>query len=342
MSDLPGDLARSWNGPPPDVPSHLIPIDLPKFTYPTDYAKMFNQDPMLMITVAITTDSTIVQLHNMGPYLFYCKGIYPSSISKLIFSPKFPFEIKSFLYFYFNSIIHEFNSLSDSIYYCLSRIAFPPNLSQVNTILEIFSAVYLTANPNFDYDIPALTSLLAALLLQSGYNIPSKKFPKSKYLELTHINKIPRAYRERVFNDLEKRPFPVFFTFTHFNNPPEYEKKGMLKKMGGLFKTKKDRCFAIEGFVLKYYNDNTMIDQIGELDIPGTISSYQPAQKKEPEHLLIRKSDGGSLGYKISKEGIRKKSNHSDYIAYADKDDILTWANNLNLIAFWKIVYDLI
>lgn len=342
MSEFPGDLGRSWNGTPPEVPNYLIPTDLPNFSYPNDYAAKFNADPLTMLIEAIKTDSNNAHLQNLGPYLFYCKGIYPSTVSKLIFSPQFPFDLKSFLYFYFNSIIHDFTSLSDSVYYCFSRIAFPDNKDEIQLILDMFSGIYLTCNPSFEYDIPTLSNLLKALLIQSGFNVPGKKFPKSKYLELTNNNKIPRPFRERVFDDLENRPFPVFFTFTNFNKPPEYEKRGMLKKIGGLFKTKKDRCFAIDGFVLKYYNDNTMKGLIGELDIPGTISSYEPAQKKEPEHLLIRKKDGGSLGYKISKEGVRKKSNHSDYIAYSDQTDITSWANNLNLIAFWKLVYDLI
>lgn len=342
MDDLAGDLYKSWNGAVPDVPEIFIPLDLPKFNYPNDYANNFNKDPFGMLTIAMATDSNIVHLANLGPYLFYCKGIYPSTMSKLIFGQQFPFESRSFLYFYFSSINHEYMKLSDSIYYCLSRIAFPDNKEKLQLIIDIFASVFKTCNPTLEFDLPTLSGLIKAIIIQSGMAVPSKKYPKSKFMEITDKLNIKKEYRERIFNDVDKRPVPVFFTFTHFNSPPEYEKKGMLKKIGGLFKTKKDRCFAIEGFVLKYYHDNTMKDQIGELDIPGTVSSYQPAQKKDPEHLLIRKIGGGSLGYKISKEGIRKKSNHSDYVAYSDRADITSWANNLNLIAFWQAVYELI
>ena len=144
-----------------------------------------------------------------------------------------------------------------------------------------------------------------------------------------------------LYEDMSNKPIPLFFTFSNFSKSPEYSKRGMLKKTGGFFKTKKERLFVIQDFLLKYYHDKSMKEQIGELEISGTVSSVEPKTKKDSEHLLIKNLHGGSIGFKISKDGVRKKSNHNEYTAYADDiNDLHCWKSTLNLVAFWKDVHD--
>ncbi|EAY20426.1 hypothetical protein TVAG_110380 [Trichomonas vaginalis G3] len=340
MSESSEAEIQSWNGGVPEVEEELIPIDIPKFKHLKGFASNFNKNPLEMVKKSIEVNNNLDDASALGPFLFYNEGVSPIAMTKLVFGPDFPFDVRTFLFYFFSSISHEYTILSKSTYYCLSRIAFPDNPQQIQIIFDCFASAYCTCNPEYNYDLASVIAMAKTLLIASGYNIPNGKLPLPRFLDLCKYSNIPDNHKMKLYDEINKKPIPIFFTFTHFSSPPEYEKKGMLKKIGGLFKTKKDRCFAIDGFVLKYYNNNTMRDLIGELDIPGTISSFIPATKKEPDYLLIRRKDGGSLGYKISKEGVRKKSNHDDYIAYAEKEDILSWANTLNLISFWQLFID--
>lgn len=330
----------SWNGSVQPVDNWLMPMDIPHFQYEDSFARNFNQNPHEAFHAIYEKNQRLTEPASAGPFFFYCPNLSPVALTKFIFSKKFPYEIDTFLFHFFSSIVHEYQKIYPPVYHCFSRIALPDDMPTLNRIIHAFSSVYATSNPGDNMDIQTVAKLVKAIILTAGMKTPDFKFQRNQFMELLKPVSMGVSQKGDLYAEINERPFPIFFTFIEFDTPPEYKKTGMLRKIGGLFKTKKDRCFEIKGFVLKYYSDNTMKQLVGELDIPGTVSSYNPATKKEPEHLLIKKKDGGSLGYKISKEGVRKKSNHSTYIAYSEKEEIISWANNLNIIDFWKSLLD--
>ena len=341
MSTL--DPSKSWNGEAPLLSELEMPLDLPNFEYTPDFAKIFNDSPIDAFLKAKAANTQLNSVYYAGPYIFHCKGIWAKSVTKLVFSEKFPLDTKSFLYFFFSSITLDYMRLSDACSFCLSRIALSENKDQLNIIFKAFSDAYVAANPYIKCSTEEIETIVKACIIHSGFHVQNSTFPKEKFFELLKDVKESEEMKNKIYEEMLSRPIPLFFTFQDFNSPPEYAKKGMLKKIGGFFKSKKERLFVIDGFILKYYHDKSMKEQIGEIDIAGTVSTHEPKQKKDDEHLLIKNINGGPIGYKMSKEGIRKKSNHTDYAAYADKsEDIESWKSTLNLISFWCIMNQIV
>lgn len=333
------DLFTSWNGKTPEISEDYIPFDLPEFKYPQNFAEKFNADPNSAFNSALKDNTLLSSASYAAQYLFHCKGIYATSITKFIFDSNFSENIHSFLFFFFSSITLDFMKFTEAAYYCLSHIALSENIQNNDMIFSAFADAYLTANSWVKFDTVAAARMVKACMFLSGQNNGSEtSLTLEQFQKLFNGVQISEEITSQIYESICRTPIPLFFTFVHFQNAPDYGKSGMLKKKGGIFKSMKNRFFTIEGYILKYYHDNTKKEQIGEIDIGGTTSSYVEKQKKDEAHLLIKNKDGGPIGYKISKkEGTRKKSNHIDYCAYANSsEEINSWASILNLVSFWK------
>ena len=337
------DLFKTWNGKALELAEEVIPLDMPQFEYSNDFVKNFNENPVETFIREKQKNKSLSNECYAGPYIFHCKGLTATAVSNLIFDHQFPLKVQPFLFFFFSSITLDYMQLHEALLYCIPRIALPDNYQQFNTLVTCFANAYKSQNPYVSLKQEQLTVLVKASIFTSGYRVSDTKFyPKDKFHVLVASLNLTSETEDKLYNQINKHPIPLFFTFASTPTAPNYEKKGMLKKKGGMFKSMKNRYFVIDDFLLKYYSDQTGKQQIGELEIGGTISVFIPKQKKDEMHLLIKNKDGTSIGFKISKkDGIRKKSNHNDYVAYSDKEsDIKEWQTTLNLVSFWKPVYD--
>ena len=335
---------RSWNGTTPTISSEYLPISVPKFNFSSSFVNNFNKNPLDTFKKEIENNQKIKEAEYAAQYLFYCYGLQKSALMNFIFSNNIYFKPENFLFLYFSCICMEYISLTDSLYLCLSRIAFPNDKEQLNIIFNSFARCYQMSNPYLKLSLEDIILISKVAIIVSGYHISNNNnYPNDKFMQLLKRVEISDQQKNYFYEKITKKPIPLFFTFGEYTEAPNYKKKGMLKKIGGFFKSKKDRMFAIDDFVLKYYHDKSMKEEIGEIDIGGTISSYEPPTKKTPDYLIIKNKDNTPIGFKISKEGQRKKSNHMDYIAYGDSsNDLKEWAKTLNILSFWKIMFEII
>ena len=329
----------SWNGRAPILTSKEIPLDLQKYEYSSRFSDDFHVDSVKALNDAKQKYPELENSYSLGPYLFYAPDITPLDLTNFIFSSIQ--QSRSLLFYFFSSITLDYMSILDACRFLLSRIAFPHNIEQINIIFESFVAAYSLANPYISIPTDQMIHIAKSAVLLSGYCCKSSKMAIEEFLSTLQIVKLPEASKRKMYDSINDSPIPLFFTFTHFDEDPDYNKSGLLKKVGGFFHTKKERFFIIEKYVLKYFNDKTKKSQIGELDIEGTISECLPGDKKDAERLLIKNIDGSNIGYKI-KKGSRKKSNHKEYIAYGnDSKELEGWIHTLNLVAFWKTFYNI-
>jgi len=330
---------ESWRGQPVPFSENETPLDLMTLNYPEGFVELFNLKPEEAIASAKKGQTALDNSFYLGPYLFHCPGLSPVAISNFIFQNMA--QSRSLLFYYFSSINLDYMSIVDACRFLFSRVAFSDNTDRLMVIFESFASAYILANPYINLSSEDLIRIGMAAVLASGFRTNKSAMPDEEFLSILENVKLQTSCKLKIIKSINQEPIPLFFSFTHFSQDPDYTKNGNLKKIGGMFKTKKDRYFLIEGYILKYYNDHSKKEQIGELDIEGTVSSYLPADKKEGERLVIKRKDGGAIGYKISK-GVRKKSNHTEYIAYGnDTYDLLCWINTLNLVAFWKTLKNL-
>jgi len=148
--------------------------------------------------------------------------------------------------------------------------------------------------------------------------------------------RLPENAQRQLYDKVNAHPVPVFFHNIPHKDPPEIHKEGFLKKQGAIirFSAKNQRYFSIEGRILKYYNDQTKSEVLGEITLAGASIEKVAATKKEPNHLIIKVPKGQPIGYKITK-GMRKQINKSEYVAYGTEAEIFQWYNALNFITFF-------
>jgi hypothetical protein len=142
-------------------------------------------------------------------------------------------------------------------------------------------------------------------------------------------------YKQRLFEFAERYPIPIFFAFAPCMNAPELKRNGFFNKSAGSFASRKKRFFVIEGYMLNYYKDKNKAQQVGEVELIGTVTEIEKgASKKIPDHLCIKRTDGKVFGCKVSK-GTRKKGHHTEFVLFTQ--DIKTldgWVIACNITAF--------
>jgi hypothetical protein len=112
-------------------------------------------------------------------------------------------------------------------------------------------------------------------------------------------------------------------------------RSGFLYKVGSSITGKKKRWFVIDGFNLRYYKDVKAREPKGEVPLGGTVTLLvKPANKKDTEHLILRKKDGEVFGYRYANGG-KKKNNRTEFHLYGkDRQTLQVWATSCNVVAF--------
>jgi hypothetical protein len=237
----------------------------------------------------------------------------------------------------------EYLGIAEAARILLSRIAFADDPSQLQTVIQVFCEVYEISNKFLALTLEELELIVRASIVLSIYKRPGKGMSQADFTSVW-LSKLRFSgeYKARLYQDADKHPIIVFFMFAPTVAPISLNLTGILNKVEGSFKRKTPRYFAIEGGLLKFYKDATSGVLLGEIDLQGTVTKcIRGAGKKEEPHLLLKKRDNSPLGYKI-KKGVKKKSEHTEYVFYAgDKTPASAWEWSCNTVAFLTLLSDL-
>jgi len=323
----------TWLGPAPEIPEYCIPLDKPDFSLPEDFAREFNMDPNKAVEQHLANRDISFIAH----VLFYCPGIYPSSLTKFVFSKEN--YSHTFLVHYFSSITLDFLDITQAVKFLLSRIAFPNRTSYIGIIFKAFADAYTIGNPSCGFSYSDVNRIAIAAILFSIRQRKDSSLPQADFEAFLAPTALDADFKVKFYNELKTQAVPIFFDFASSNCEPNYSKKGYLKKVGGMFKLtgKKQRFFIIDGFILKYFKDESMTQQMGEVELRDSVSTFVPPEKKDPEHLLIKRFDGGPIGAKVVK-GVKKGGHHTEYVAYGNEEDLKSWVSACNFVSFWSIL----
>ena len=327
---------KTWNGSANVLDEELLPIDVPHFDYGNDFAVKFNQNPIETFQKEMKENAKLSEYDAAANFLLFCSDIYPKTITSFIFNQKCPFNIENFLFSFFSSFSLEYVEFHKAMSACCSHIAFPNDIKQTEIILKAIVQAYLAQNPYVKYNEISLLILSKALVFMSAFNVPGSEYlPMKQFHAMISSCKMDEAAESNLYNVINKQPIPLFFTFVNFTDPPGYKKTFIFKKKVGLFKTYKNRYYIIDNFTMKYFKDPGLQDQAGEIDIESTITEFVPKEKKESAYICIKNIEGKYIGYKISKNGERKKRHHIDYFIYSDDDEELKQLMmTLNLLSY--------
>ncbi|KAH0795559.1 hypothetical protein GPJ56_000438 [Histomonas meleagridis] len=329
----------TWIGGAPEFQEIDYPYALKRFDYPPDFAKKFNQSPATAITEIQETMKQLKEESNLGPFLMHCPGIYPRALAHYVFSS--PSTSHTLLYYYFDSVNIEYMSIPKAARLLLSRIAFPINQKHLAVLFDSFADVYSTANPYLVISRKDIAQITVACIVFSIFYRKTKVLPMAEFLSFIKGVKLPDGYKEKIYYELKDNPIPVFFGFSVSLEEPNYNKSGILKReTGGVFKGKfSKRFYIIDHFNLKYFKDETVSELIGQVELDGSYTQFFPANKKEPPHIVIRKLNGGPVGYVYTKDMEKKRIKDTEHVVYDnDVENLISWTCALNYVSFWSIL----
>ncbi|KAH0803159.1 ankyrin repeat-containing protein [Histomonas meleagridis] len=328
----------TWIGKAPLLQEIDYPFDHKKFEYPPDFANKFNKSPNQAISEIRSTMRQLNEESNLGPFLMYCPNIYPKSLTQYVFSD--PSNAHSILYYYFGAVNLEFLTIPEAARILLSRIAFPNNQQHLSTLFNTFASVYSEANPYLPLSRKEIAQVTVACIAFSIFYRKTEVLPLGEFLSFVKTVKVGDAYKEKIYYQLKENPIPIFFEFSVSLEEPNYNKSGLLKKeSGGVFKAKSKRFYIIDHFSLKYFKDESKSELIGEIELDGSNTSFVPASKKEPPHMIIKKINGGSIGFTFTKDLQKRRSKETEHVIYEnDEDTLLSWTCALNYVSFWSIL----
>ncbi|OHT02190.1 hypothetical protein TRFO_30815 [Tritrichomonas foetus] len=330
----------TWLGKAPDLTENDIQIDCVTHFYPENFAFRFNEDPIKEISKIIKENKDLNDSRNLGNFLFMCPELYARSITKFIFSNKDEIS-KSLLYFFFSSANLEYRTIHEASRLLLSRIAFPNNQIQISIIFDAFAAAYHSMNTYSEITTKEIAQVAVSCVVFSIFKSKTDILSQNEYIKILDNVKMQEGLKKDIYECLKAKPIPIFFMFASSLDEPNYSKSGYLKKIGGAIKGKTKRWFLIDNskFTLKYYKDETKKQILGEVELAGSVTTYVSTTKKDQEHLVIKKLNGGPIGFKISKDGHPKRSNHTEYIAYGnDTETLKSWVSACNFVSFWSIL----
>ena len=335
----PSDETTTWLGPIPNLSEIDTISDNMAIECPPCFAPHFNSNPVGAVEGMANTETRLLDQYSLGTFLFYCPNLYPSALSRLFFASTLE-NARSLLFYFFSSANLEFMEIMDAAKLLLSRIAFPIEQERIEAIFDAFADAYLAANVYLDMTPKTVSHIAVSCVVFSIFKTKSQSMELDSFMKLLKKVPVSEAYKKNVYNAVSANPIPIFVTFASSVQEPDYTKTGFLKKLGGSFKGKTKRFFAIEEFSLRYYKDSNRKHLIGEVELEGIVAELVRATgKKETDRMMIRRLDGGQIGLKILKDGTRKKSNHKKYEAFAeDNDTLMSWISACNFVSFWSIL----
>lgn len=330
----------TWLGKAPPLSAVDKITDIVSVACPPCFAPHFNSDPVAAVQGMSNTEPKLLDHYSLGPFLFYCEGLYPSALSRFFFSSTLE-NARSLLFYFFSSANLEYMEIMDAARLLLSRIAFPIEQKRIEVIFDAFADAYLAANVYLGMAPKTVSHIAVSCVVFSIFKRKKECMELAEFMKLLTKVNVSDQYKKNIYSKVSEKPIPIFFTFAPSVQEPNYTKTGFLKKLGGSFKGKTKRYFVIEEFSLRYYKDANRKHLIGEVELEGIVAELVRATgKKETDRLMIRRLDGGQIGSKIAKDGTRKKSNHKKYEAFAeDNTTLMSWISACNFVSFWSILH---
>ena len=333
----------TWLGKAPDFQDIDMFVNYQKFDYSPTFVEEFNKSPINAIHDLMCSQKEFKDYKNLGPYLMHAKGIYPRALTHYIFceANMKGNHVSSILYYYFGSVNIEYMSIPAAARLLLSRIAFPNNHNQLEILFNAFATVYSEANPYMELSVIDISQIATACIAFSMFCRKTDVLSQEVFLSFIKTVKMEDIFKKQIYEQIKENPIPIFFLFSTSLQEPNYNKQGYLSVpcQTKMFKGKVTRHYYIidhQRYNLKYFKDENKSSLIGEIELKGSYTQILNSDKKNPQRLVIRKVDGGTIGYTYSKDLSKKPSDATEHVAFDNDPDVLiSWTCALNYVSFW-------
>jgi hypothetical protein len=316
-----------WSGIVLDLPSHVIPSDIPS-TLLDSFSEQFSLQPEQALSQFLDSNPNLANPRDIGRILFHTPRLSPYAISVILFNSSY--SSRALTFSFMSAIDLDCISILDGIRFITQKVAIPTRTTGIQQFASSFASAYGLRNQLEWPDPQNVSDILCAVLcfcvLGGDFEQHVGRFESLKSVSKYLITQMG--------SEVKRDPPALFFTSVPIYVDLDEDLAGEVEHEGRFRSSWKAYRYAREGddIVSRDLKDKRRL--VNRLPLQQVTARQKFGNAKKPHCLSLQRLDGGEFGWKGNKDGALKPISRTSYVlAFRSETELLQWMSGINQLS---------